>query len=75
MVIQCLIRLENMISETDLKHFRRCIELAKTALEKGNETFGSVLVTVDGPVPELAGQVRRLHHHFFALKSTQGNLK
>ncbi len=39
-----------MINETDLKHLRRCVELAKTALEKGDEPFGSVLVSADGEV-------------------------
>jgi tRNA(Arg) A34 adenosine deaminase TadA len=40
----------NMISETDLKYLRRCVELAKLALEKGDEPFGSVLVSADGEV-------------------------
>ncbi|MFZ7944171.1 nucleoside deaminase [Neobacillus sp. 19] len=39
-----------MISDTDLKHLRRCVELAKIALEKGDEPFGSVLVSADGEV-------------------------
>ncbi|WP_102272240.1 nucleoside deaminase [Cytobacillus massiliigabonensis] len=39
-----------MISDTDLKHLRRCVELAKIALEKGDEPFGSVLVSADGKV-------------------------
>lgn len=39
-----------LITETDLKHLRRCVELAKTALEKGDEPFGSVLVSADGEV-------------------------
>lgn|SRR5690625_3100601 len=39
-----------MISETDLKYLRRCVELAKIALEKGDEPFGSVLVSQDGEV-------------------------
>jgi tRNA(Arg) A34 adenosine deaminase TadA len=39
-----------MISETDLKHLRRCIELARIALESGDEPFGSVLVSADGEV-------------------------
>ncbi len=39
-----------MVNETDLKHLRRCIELAKTALEKGDEPFGSVLVSAEGEV-------------------------
>ena len=39
-----------MISDTDLKHLHRCVELAKMALEKGDEPFGSVLVSADGEV-------------------------
>src|SRR5690625_890544 len=39
-----------MVTNTDLKYLRRCVELAKTALEKGDEPFGSVLVSADGDV-------------------------
>lgn len=39
-----------MISNSDLKHLGRCIELARTALEKGDEPFGSVLVSANGDV-------------------------
>lgn len=39
-----------MITETDLTHLRRCVELAETALEKGDEPFGSVLVSAEGEV-------------------------
>ncbi|MFD1136675.1 nucleoside deaminase [Paenibacillus urinalis] len=39
-----------MINDTDLAHLKRCIELAKTALEAGDEPFGSVLVSADGTV-------------------------
>lgn len=39
-----------MISETDLNHLRRCVKLAETALEKGDEPFGSVLVSAAGEV-------------------------
>ena len=39
-----------MISDIDLKHLRRCVELAKIALEKGDEPFGSVLVSANGEV-------------------------
>ncbi len=39
-----------MINEIDLKHLRRCVELATTALEVGDEPFGSVLVSSDGEV-------------------------
>src|SRR5690625_2950013 len=39
-----------MITDVDLKHLQRCVELAKTALEKGDEPFGSVLVSAEGEV-------------------------
>lgn len=39
-----------MITETDLKFLQRCVDLARTALEKGDEPFGSVLVSADGEV-------------------------
>lgn len=39
-----------MINKTDLQHLKRCVELAETALEKGDEPFGSVLVSEDGKV-------------------------
>nr|WP_144921718.1 nucleoside deaminase [Paenibacillus bovis] len=39
-----------MISDVDLKHLKRCIELAQTALEKGDEPFGSILVSASGEV-------------------------
>ena len=39
-----------MTSETDLVHLRRCVELAREALEDGDEPFGSVLVDGEGEV-------------------------
>ena len=39
-----------MISDDDLKHLRRCVELASEALEAGDEPFGSVLVSKEGTV-------------------------
>jgi len=39
-----------MINDIDLKHLQRSVELAKTALEKGDEPFGSVLVSESGDV-------------------------
>lgn len=38
------------ISETDLTYLRRCVELAREALEDGDEPFGSLLVDADGQV-------------------------
>jgi len=39
-----------MITDVDLKHLRRCVELARMALEKGDEPFGSVLVSAEDEV-------------------------
>lgn len=39
-----------MINDIDLKYLKRCVELAKEALEAGDEPFGSVLVSADGDV-------------------------
>ena len=38
------------MNDTDLRHLRRCVELATEALASGNEPFGSVLVGADGAV-------------------------
>ncbi|PLC12046.1 cytidine deaminase [Kocuria flava] len=38
------------ITGTDLRHLRRCAELAREALEAGDEPFGSLLVSADGEV-------------------------
>ncbi|WP_405564608.1 nucleoside deaminase [Streptomyces phaeochromogenes] len=39
-----------MVSEAELRHLRRCVELATEALDSGDEPFGSVLVGADGTV-------------------------
>lgn len=39
-----------MVNDADLRHLRRCVELAAEALEAGEEPFGSVLVAADGTV-------------------------
>jgi tRNA(Arg) A34 adenosine deaminase TadA len=38
------------VSEEDVHHLRRCVELAREALEDGDEPFGSILVDADGTV-------------------------
>jgi tRNA(Arg) A34 adenosine deaminase TadA len=38
------------ITDTDLVHLRRCVELAREALEDGDEPFGSLLLSADGAV-------------------------
>lgn len=39
-----------IMNETDMRHLRRCVELATEALEAGDEPFGSVLAAADGVV-------------------------
>lgn len=39
-----------MVDDVELRHSRRCVELATEALEAGDEPFGSVLVGADGMV-------------------------
>lgn len=38
------------MNETDLIHLRRCIDLAKVAVDNGDKPFGSILVSGDGIV-------------------------
>ncbi|MFE1100097.1 nucleoside deaminase [Nocardiopsis alba] len=38
------------IDATDLERLRRCVDLAREALEDGDEPFGSLLVDADGAV-------------------------
>jgi|SRR5690625_1611017 len=38
------------ITETDRQFLRRCVELAREALDDGDEPFGSLLVSADGEV-------------------------
>jgi Cytosine/adenosine deaminases len=38
------------VTEADLRHLRRCVELATEAVEAGDFPFGSVLVAADGTV-------------------------
>ncbi len=54
-----------MIDDGDRQHLRRCVELARTALEAGDEPFGSVLVSADGRV------LFEDHNHVVAGDQTQ----
>lgn len=38
------------LTDVDLAHLRRCVELAREALDDGDEPFGSVLVSAAGEV-------------------------
>jgi tRNA(Arg) A34 adenosine deaminase TadA len=57
------------MTEADLNHLRRCIELAREALEAGDEPFGSMLVSAEGVVlledrNRVAGGDRTRHPEF-----------
>ncbi|OJJ54657.1 hypothetical protein ASPSYDRAFT_93568 [Aspergillus sydowii CBS 593.65] len=39
-----------MVSSADIDYLRRCVELARDALEAGNPPFGSVLVNTTGKI-------------------------
>ncbi|SOD90306.1 nucleoside deaminase [Streptomyces sp. Ag109_G2-15] len=39
-----------MVKDSELGYLRRCVELAREALDAGDEPFGSVLVAADGTV-------------------------
>lgn len=59
----------DMPVEEDLKHLRRCVELARQALQAGDEPFGSVLVDAEGKVlmedhNRVAGGDRTRHPEF-----------
>ncbi|MFC7595614.1 nucleoside deaminase [Terrabacter sp. GCM10028922] len=53
------------VSPTDLVHLRRAVSQARLALERGDEPFGSVLVSGDGRV------LFEDHNHVVALEATQ----
>ncbi len=53
------------ISENDLAHLQRAVDLARLALERGDEPFGSVLVSGAGDV------LFEDHNHVVALEATQ----
>ncbi|EWT03543.1 cytidine deaminase [Intrasporangium oryzae NRRL B-24470] len=53
------------VDQRDLAHLRRAVELARQALESGDEPFGSLLVSSDGEV------LFEDHNHVIALEETQ----
>ena len=53
------------IGPVDIGHLRRAVELARLALERGDEPFGSVLVAANGEV------LFEDHNHVVALDATQ----
>lgn len=38
------------ITDQDRQHLRRCVDLARTALQDGDEPFGSILVDAEGAI-------------------------
>ncbi|MEU4640623.1 nucleoside deaminase [Micromonospora sp. NPDC023814] len=63
----------------ELRHLRRCIELAVEALEEGDEPFGSVLVDADGTVlaedrNRVAGGDRTRHPEFELARWAAANM-
>lgn len=68
-----------VITDTDMKHLRRCVELARMALEAGDEPFGSVLVSADGEVlvedhNHVAGGDHTQHPEFALARWAAANL-
>ncbi|HEX6021449.1 MAG TPA: nucleoside deaminase [Solirubrobacter sp.] len=68
-----------MITDTDMRHLRRCVELATAALEAGDEPFGSVLVGADGTVlfedhNHVSGGDRTQHPEFAIARWAAQNL-
>lgn len=53
------------LSPADLVHLRRAVDLARLALDRGDEPFGSVLVSGDGEV------LYEDHNHVVAVEATQ----
>lgn len=68
-----------MLDDLELKHLRRCIELATEALDAGDEPFGSVLVGGDGKVlaedrNRIAGGDRTRHPEFELARWAAANI-
>lgn len=68
-----------MINDSDMKHLKRCIELARTALEAGDQPFGSVLVSESGNVlvedhNHIAGGDHTQHPEFFLARWAAENM-
>jgi len=68
-----------MPDDVELKHLRRCIELATEALEAGDEPFGSVLVAGNGEVlaedrNRVAGGDRTRHPEFELARWAAANM-
>ncbi|MEO6826177.1 MAG: nucleoside deaminase [Microbacteriaceae bacterium] len=67
------------LSNLDLRHLRRCVELARAALEAGDEPFGSVLVDGTGVVRlearnQVGGGDQTRHPEFEIARWSAGHL-
>ena len=67
------------MTDDDLRHLRRCVELATEALEAGDEPFGSVLVAANGAVlaedhNRVAGGDHTRHPEFALARWAAGRL-
>ncbi|KAL3474753.1 cytidine deaminase-like protein [Aspergillus californicus] len=69
-----------MVSTTDITHLRRCVELAREALEAGDSPFGSLLVSADSTVLKedrnrvVTGADITLHPELMLVQWAQKNL-
>lgn len=68
-----------MINDLDMKHLKRCIELARTALEAGDQPFGSILVSESGNVlvedhNHIAGGDHTQHPEFYLARWAAENM-
>lgn len=68
-----------MVSSTDIEYLKRCVELAREALEAGDAPFGSVLVSGDKIIREdrnrtVTGADATLHPEFTIAVWAQKNL-
>ena len=53
--IRCVNSEPVSLTDSDIAHLERCVELAREALENGDEPFGSILVDADGVREYLLG--------------------
>lgn len=68
-----------MVDETDVRHLRRCVELAEEGLDAGDEPFGSLLVDAQGTVRyedrnRVAGGDQTRHPEFAIARWAAANL-
>ena len=70
---------DQLVTEIEMAHLRRCVELAAEALDAGDEPFGSVLATADGTAVaedrnRIAGGDRTRHPEFELARWAAENL-